>query len=217
MSKKYYTIYKTTNIKNNKFYIGMHQTNDLDDEYLGSGKVLMRSVKYHGKENFHKKILYLLESRDEMIRKEIEIVNDELIGDSLCMNLKPGGEGGGGLSSPEHAYKFALAGNKATNYLMWSKDRKKHIDRISKQSKNYWENIDSVLKQKILAKFSFKNKVHTERSKEKISNSAKGKHEGNKNSQFGTCWITNKIESKKIKKGDLIPTGWGLGRKKLML
>jgi hypothetical protein len=32
------------------------------------------------------------------------------------------------------------------------------------------------------------------------------------NSQFGTCWITNGKENKKIFKGDNIPNGWRLGR-----
>jgi hypothetical protein len=54
---------------------------------------------------------------------------------------------------------------------------------------------------------------HLEESKRKIgvANSVKQKGEGN--SQFGKCWITNEIESKKIHKGDLIPEGWRLGRK----
>jgi len=38
--KKYHYIYKTTNILNYKFYIGMHSTDDLDDGYVGSGKRL---------------------------------------------------------------------------------------------------------------------------------------------------------------------------------
>jgi len=36
---------------------------------------------------------------------------------------------------------------------------------------------------------------------------------GVKNSQFGTCWITNGKENKKIKKENIIPNGWKLGRK----
>ena len=29
---------------------------------------------------------------------------------------------------------------------------------------------------------------------------------------FGTCWITNGCENKKIKKTEVIPSGWKLGR-----
>ena len=51
---------------------------------------------------------------------------------------------------------------------------------------------------------------HSEETKKKMSLIDRSKE---KNSQFGTCWITNGIDSVKIKKGDLIPEGWKLGRK----
>jgi hypothetical protein len=35
---------------------------------------------------------------------------------------------------------------------------------------------------------------------------------GFNNSQFGTCWITNGTQNKKIKKTEVIPSGWSLGR-----
>jgi hypothetical protein len=42
----------------------------------------------------------------------------------------------------------------------------------------------------------------------------KPKNGGSKNSQFGTMWITNGIENKKIKKDlDIIPEGWYKGRR----
>ncbi len=36
----YYTIYKITNIINGMIYIGKHQTKDVNDGYMGSGKHL---------------------------------------------------------------------------------------------------------------------------------------------------------------------------------
>ena len=45
-----------------------------------------------------------------------------------------------------------------------------------------------------------------------MKDSAKGKHEGQKNSQYGTIWITNEKENKKIKKDENIPNFWRRGR-----
>ena len=61
----YYYIYKTTNVVNNKIYIGKHKSKDLDNNYLGSGKILQLAVKKYGEEkNLSKKFfMYLKPTR----------------------------------------------------------------------------------------------------------------------------------------------------------
>lgn len=49
-----------------------------------------------------------------------------------------------------------------------------------------------------------------ERQKQALSKI--GHQQGSKNSQYGTMWITNGLENKKIKRVDNIPEGWYKGR-----
>lgn len=61
------------------------------------------------------------------------------------------------------------------------------------------------------------DRKHTEESKRKMRTTKQitGGQRGEKNSQFGTCWITNGEEDKKINKNDLnlfLENGWWKGR-----
>ena len=78
MSSKYHVIYKTTNNLNNKIYIGYHSTDNLTDDYLGSGKILNEAINKYGIQNFSKEILYVFPTKEEALEKEKEIVNMEL-------------------------------------------------------------------------------------------------------------------------------------------
>jgi hypothetical protein len=55
-------------------------------------------------------------------------------------------------------------------------------------------------------------KKHKQESKEKQSKSMQGKQDGEKNSQFGTKWITDGTVNKRINAQDTIPEGWVKGR-----
>lgn len=91
---KYFTIYETTNLINGKKYIGMHSTNNLNDDYIGSGTIFRRAVEKYGKNNFKKEILYVFNSFNDMKDKETELVTKDIVESNEYYNMKTGGEGG---------------------------------------------------------------------------------------------------------------------------
>ena len=203
--KKYHYIYKTTNLINKKYYIGMHSTDNLDDGYIGSGKRLWNSINYHGKENFKVEILEYYKNRKALRERETEIVNEELINDGLCMNLVIGG--GGGAQPPEIQRKWIDAGKEA--YL---KKFKEDVEFRNNMLEALREGVKQAHKDGKYRYDNFKGMKHSEESKLKMSEAKTGKGKGSNNSQYGSCWITNESENEKISKGDLIPEGWRLGR-----
>jgi len=90
---KYY-IYKTTNLTNNKIYIGYHYSNDIDnDKYLGSGYSLLKSIKKYGKKYFKREILFEFDNSDDAFNKEKEIVNEDFVKRRDTYNTTIGGKG----------------------------------------------------------------------------------------------------------------------------
>lgn len=71
IESKYHTIYKTINLLNGKFYVGLHSTNNLDDGYLGSGTTLLKAVNKYGKDNFKREILEFCDCREDLVDREM--------------------------------------------------------------------------------------------------------------------------------------------------
>lgn len=196
VDKKYHYLYKTTNNVNGKYYYGMHSTNDLNDEYLGSGKRLKYSIRKYGKENFNKEIIKFFDTRDALVQGEIDLITEEILNQHNCMNLMNGGSGG--FVSVEVQFKRSKAGGKASAEKLKNDENYKlaFINRIS-------NNMKERHKLKLVNYNTFEGKKHTEETKLKMSNSMKNKNLGENNGSYGTCWITNNIEDKKIKKEEL--------------
>jgi len=89
-----YIVYKTVNIITEDYYVGVHKTLKLDDDYRGSGTRLIRSIKKYGKGNFKRSNLFVFNTKKEAYKKEFEIVNKEMLSDYKCLNIKLGGNGG---------------------------------------------------------------------------------------------------------------------------
>jgi hypothetical protein len=87
-------IYETTNLVNGKKYRGAHICNDLNDGYLGSGKLLLEAILKYGFDSFQRSILYEAKTIAELYEAEARFVNAEWVADPNTYNLKIGGEGG---------------------------------------------------------------------------------------------------------------------------
>lgn len=87
---KYYTIYKITNKINGKFYIGKHITEDLNDNYMGSGKLIKKAIEKYGIENFEKEIIKIYDNEYDMNIAESLLID---LSDKHSYNLQPGGNG----------------------------------------------------------------------------------------------------------------------------
>ena len=208
--KKYHYIYKTTNLKTGRFYVGMHSTDDLNDGYIGSGTKLRRSIRKNGKENFKFEILEFLTDRASLKEREAQLVNEDLIKNPLCMNIVFGG--GGGYVSPEGCKKGGHISGKIISNRLKVDDhfRKQFSDNVSAFLKEQWKN-DSYRKNQ-LEKLDWTGRKHKSETIEKMKKAKIGFGLGIKNSQFGTCWINNGIENKKIMKNEDLPIGWKFGR-----
>lgn len=91
-TKQYHYFYKITNLINGHFYYGVHNTNNLDDGYMGSGTRLNHAYKIYGIENFKKEIIKFFDSTEEAFEYEAFIVNEELVKNHECYNIQEGGK-----------------------------------------------------------------------------------------------------------------------------
>jgi len=183
----------------------MHKTKNLNDGYMGSGKLLKRAIKKHGIENFIKEILFIFDNEQDMINKEKELVEVS----EQSYNLCEGGKGGFGFINAN-----GLGGTLGYKWSDYYKNhfRKKAQEQYEKWTDEDWNNHSSQIKNGIInRKPSFLGKKHTEETKQKMR---KSKNIGIKNPSFGSMWITNGIDNRKIKKLETIPDGWYKGRNK---
>lgn len=211
----YYTVYQIENLVNGKTYVGMHQTKDLEDVYLGSGKVIRHAIAKHGRENFRKAILFVFDTPEAMRSKELEIVTEAFVARPDTYNLNTGGRGGWySINSNSDAQRLkAKASNARQKELAATSPEFREARRLQGVARcEYWHRNGMARTD------TFKGRHHTEESKTQMSASHRGKHDGVKNSQYGTVWVRSLTErvSKKVPATELpeyLSNGWVRGRK----
>ena len=202
-----YIIYKTTNLLNGMYYVGCHQTDNLGDGYLGSGKYLKRAIKKYGAKNFKFEILLLASSKEEMFRLERSLVNESLINDPLSYNLKIGGSGG------NPGIVGAFKGKKHSEETK-EKQRQAALKQI----------ISDETRQKLSMNNAMKNNPEI---RKKVSTSLTGRTQSEahrKNvaeANLGKMLVNDGVSAKRISREELVKyqnLGWskgGLPRKKI--
>lgn len=213
----YYTVYNTTNLINSKTYIGAHKTNNLDDEYVGSGKYINRAINKHGIENFSKEIIFRAVSEDIMYWIERMLVDEEHVKDSMTYNLKLGGQGG-------FSYINSYCGNQGERLNKHLSHAKRVLGGVNSRYK-VLNTPELYIKWKHTCKLKYtlgyispnKGRPMSEVWKSNISKAKKGKALGELNSQYGTVWVYKDTRgAKKIHRDELLiylQDGWKCGRK----
>lgn len=198
---RYYTVYQITNLVNNKIYVGVHQTDNLEDGYMSSSYSIAAAMKKHGKENFIKTILHYCDDEPTMYAKEAEIVTESFIGRPDTYNIKLGGYGGWShyQGTAQHRESCSRGGQSRRDSMPVGKPFEKGSERtvaISKKAnetkKRLWEE-QPERRENAIAKLSA--------------------HQTQNNSMTGKGWCvpvgsTSHNKDKKVFPLDAIPEGW---------
>lgn len=87
-------IYITTNLINNKKYIGKRVDTKFREWYLGSGNYLRNAINKYGKENFVVELIEEVDNLEELDKLEIEYIKKyNAVEDKNFYNIHPGGTG----------------------------------------------------------------------------------------------------------------------------
>ncbi len=213
-------MYQITNLVNNKIYVGVHKTTNLDDGYMGSGTIIRSAISKHRISNFEKVILEFFGNQEAMYAKEKEVVDEEFLLREDVYNLRCGGYGGfdyinnNGLNHrliPGYNAKVSPFGKEGYEWIKeLSKEASTKPDVIARRVRSFIDNGGSIIANIAMVEAS---KSLTAREKRKETLADRMHQQGDKNSSFGTMWITNGIKPIKIKKTEAIPDGYYKGRK----
>lgn len=168
-------IYKTTNLLNNKIYVGQHKvTNDkFDTSYYGSGKLLLEAVKKYGVENFNCELIEWCDSFESLNEREIYWIKE------LNSSVR-----NGNYNISDEGFVPRLCGELNGNYgkhRPHTEEEKAHLSRVTKGHKPTFTGKHTEQTKMLMSKISRENNL--KRGIEvygKVSETAKGNKMMNK-------------------------------------
>lgn len=162
-----YIVYKTTNLINNKIYVGVHKTEnpEIFDGYIGCGAYINKPSSYvnskyclhkallkYGVDNFVRTTIKIFDNKEDAFKLESEIVNEEFVKNENTYNMTLGG-----YIPPitsKTIYQFDLLGNpiktwdsikEITNYYGCNKDRISMCIKDKRSFNNYyWSECNNI-------------------------------------------------------------------------
>jgi group I intron endonuclease len=167
-------IYRTTNLINQKFYIGKDTHNN--PNYYGSGKKLKLAIKKYGKENFKKEILEICETKEQLNEREKHWI-EKLNAINEGYNISLGGDGGDTISNNPKKREIAKIHSEKMKMEKFNKKKGTKVVKLKKRDDSNWVNPNkgkvSPLKGKSTGKKGISNPTHSEWMKK--NNPFKGK------------------------------------------
>jgi hypothetical protein len=157
----------------------MHKTNNLEDGYMGSGKLIKRAIEKYGLDKFEKKILHVFDNEEDMKNKEKELV----VISEMSYNLCDGGLGGFGYVNRSGKNLYGMNGktpNTQDNLRRGRQTQEKYKLEIPEYADNIRKKISESKKGK---PGTFLGKKHSIGSINKMKNH--NRQDGEKNSQYG--------------------------------
>lgn len=157
-------IYITTNLINNKKYIGQHKASEFDATYKGSGVALSRAIEKYGQASFVCELIESFNTREELNNAEKRYIKEyNAVANSDFYNIALGGEGGDTFSGLSFDSK----------------------ERFKQQVRDRWKTDKEVLRQKISKSLSGKMKSDAHKAKLSAVAIELELHKGAKNGMYG--------------------------------
>jgi len=168
--KKHHFVYKITNLINQKYYIGVHSTDNLDDGYMGSGTAIKNAIEKYGIENFKREIIEVVGSAEEKWLAEIKHVTLEVVRDENSYNMAPGGKNWIAAMKRENDPKFLEHQSNAGKL-----GAKAYLGSLTEEEKRNWHSKGGkkAVQKTIINKTGFHNPIVRERQKKAVSEAIK--------------------------------------------